>query len=262
MKKQNTPATLSPPPAPTARSSRGPQPAFSRDQIAAIAVRIADTEGIEAVSLRRIAAEMGSGTTSLYRYIAKKEELFELMVDEVLSESTLPKLSGDWRKDLRKIIYRSRATLLQHPWMIRISSFRPSLGPNTLRWLESTLTAIDGLGMEIDEMLVISNTLFAFARGYAVGEVGEQDAANTTGITRDQWMSTRAHHTHALLDTGKYPMFTRVVKDAKAPHDPQAGEHGFSRGLDLILDGVAMRIAARKPTRVKNNLTPVKKTRS
>jgi AcrR family transcriptional regulator len=250
MKKQTNTVTLSPA-APSAKSSRGPQPAFSRDQIVAIAITIADTEGIEAVSLRRIAAKMGSGTTSLYRYITKKDELFELMVDAVLSESILPKLSGDWRKNLRKITYRSRAMILQHPWMIVVSNFRSSLGPNTLRWLESTLKAVDGLGLDIDQMLVIANTLFAFARGYAAGEVGEQEAAQSTGLTRDQWMATRAHHTHALLDTGKYPMFTRVVKDAKAPHDPNAAEQGFSAGLDHILDGIAMRIAARKPSRAK-----------
>ncbi len=228
----------------SARPSRGPLPAYSRDQIAAAAVEIADAEGIEAVSMRRIAAELGSGTTSLYRYIAKKDELLDLMSEAVLAEERLPKPSGNWRVDLRKIAYNIRTMTLQHPWTIGISTFRSAMGPNTLGCLELTLSVIDDLGLDIDQMLVISNTLFTFARGYAAGEIAEAEASRRSGLNREQWMISRAQHTQAILKTGKYPMFTRVVKDAKAPHDPHAAERGFSVGLDHILNGIGMRIMA------------------
>jgi AcrR family transcriptional regulator len=232
------------------RSLRGPQPAFSRDQIAAAAVKIADGEGIEAVSLRRIAAEIGSGATSLYRYIGNKDELLDLMVERVLPEYTLPKRSGGWRRDLRKIASQNRKMILRHPWMIAISAFRSSLGPGAVRWLELTLNAIDDLGLNIDEMLVVSNTLFAFAKGYAAGEIAEQEASRRSGLTREQWMMSRAEQTRAILRTGAYPMFDRLVKDARAPHDPRAAERGFSLGLDHILDGIEMRILAGSSSRV------------
>lgn len=226
-----------------AARSRGPKPAFSRDKIAATAIKIADAEGIEAVSMRRIAAEMGSGTASLYRYITNKDELLDLMVDAMLPEFTLSKPSGDLRMDLRAIVSRGRKMILAHPWMISISTYRSSLGPNTLRWLELILGLLDGHGLDIDEMLVVSNTLFNFAKGYAAGEIAEQEASKRSGLSREQWMTSRAHHTQAILKTGKYPMFARVVKDARAPHDPYAAERGFYLGLDHILDGIELRIS-------------------
>jgi AcrR family transcriptional regulator len=225
-----------------ARSPRGPLPSYSRDQIAAVAVKIADAEGMHAVSMRRIAGELGSGATSLYRYIAKKDELLDLMSEAVLEVDRLPKPSGNWRDDLRKIGYHMRAMSLRHPWTIGISTSRSALGPNTLRCLELTLSVIDNLGLDIDEMLVISNTLFTFVRGYAAGEIAEVEASRRSGLNREQWMRSRAEHTKAILRTGKYPMFTRVVKDAKAPHDPDAAEHGFAMGLGHLLNGIEVRI--------------------
>jgi AcrR family transcriptional regulator len=238
-----------------ARSSRGPQPSYSRDQIAAAAVKIADAEGLKAVSMRRIAAELGSGTASLYRYIAKKDELLDLMSEVVLAEERLPKPSGIWRADLRKIAYHIRAMTLQHAWTIGISTFRSALGPNTLRCLELTLSVIDNLELDIDEMLVISNTLFTFVRGYAAGEIAEMEASRRSGLNREQWMMSRVEHTQAILRTGKYPMFARVVKDARAPHDPDAAAHGFAAGLEHLLNGIEARVAdgavahKRKPAR-------------
>jgi AcrR family transcriptional regulator len=234
-----------------ARAPRGPQPAYSRDQIAAAAVEIADAEGLRAVSMRRIAAELGSGTASLYRYITKKDELLDLMSEAVLEVERLPKSSGSWRADLRKIAYHIRAMTLQHPWTIGISTFRSAMGPNTLRCLELTLSVIDNLGLDIDEMLVISNTLFTFARGYAAGEIAEVEASRRSGLNREQWMRGRAEHTRAILTTGKYPMFARVVKDAMAPHDPDAAEHGFAFGLEHLLNGIDARITAGGAVRKK-----------
>jgi AcrR family transcriptional regulator len=195
------------------------------------------------VSMRRIAGELGSGATSLYRYITKKDELLDLMSEAVLEVERLPKASGDWRVDLRKIAYHMRAMSLRHPWTIAISTSRSALGPNTLRCLELTLSVIDNRGLDIDEMLVIANTLFTFVRGYAAGEIAEVEASRRSGLNREQWMRSRTEHTKAILRTGKYPLFTRVVKDARAPHDPDAAEHGFAFGLEHLLNGIGARIA-------------------
>ena len=173
------------------------------------------------------------------------------MVERVLPEYTLPKPTGNWRKDLHTITSQSRKIILQHPWMISISAFRSSVGPNTVRWLELTLNVMNDLGLDIDEMLVISNTLFAFAKGYAAGEIAEQEAAQSSGLSRAQWMASRSDQIRATLNTGKYPMFARVVHDAKAPHDPSAAARGFSLGLDHILDGIEMRVSAGSSSRGK-----------
>ena len=232
-----------------ARSLRGPQPAYSREQIAAVAVEIADAEGLEAVSMRRIAAELGSGTTSLYRYITKKDELIDLMLESVLGREKLPKPSGGWRADLRRIASYMRAVTLRHPWTINLSTFRSAMGENSLRCLELTLGVIDNHGLDIDEMLAISNTLFTFARGYAAGELAETEASRRSGLNREQWMRSRSEHTRAILATGKYPMFARVVKDARGPHDPDAAERGFAMGLEHFLNGIEARIKAASAAR-------------
>jgi AcrR family transcriptional regulator len=208
-------------------------------------MRIADAEGLEAVSMRRVAVELGSGAASLYRYVAKKDELFDLMVDIVIGEEKLPRRSGHWRADLRKIAYLNRSMILRHPWMIATSAFRSAFGPNTLRWLEFTLKIVDGIGLDIDEMLAFSTTLFTFARGYAAGEIAEQETSRRSGMSREQWMASRAVYTRAIRDSGKYPLVTRVIEDARAPHDPQMAEHGFAWGLDSILDGFAAHLAAK-----------------
>jgi AcrR family transcriptional regulator len=209
------------------------------------AVRVADQEGMDAVSMRRVAAELGGGAASLYRYIKKKDELLDLMVDAVIAEQKLPKASGNWREDLRNIASRSRSMTLRHPWMIELPAFRSSFGPDSLRWLEFSLKAIDEVGLDIDEMLVMANTLFAFVRGFAAGEIAEQEAQKNSPLSQDEWITTRAHFTRAIVESGEFPVFSRVVRNAKAPHDSRMAEKGFVHGLDHILDGFAVRIASR-----------------
>src|SRR5262245_567963 len=126
------------------RGTRGPKPAFSRDDVAAAAVRIADAEGIEAVSMRRIATELGAGTASLYRYVAKKDDVFELMIDAVVGEVGEAEGAKGWRATLRALAYLWRQTSLRHPWFAILTSARSPLGPNSLGWLERTLAAFDG----------------------------------------------------------------------------------------------------------------------
>src|SRR5262249_43559728 len=102
----------------TERSSRGPQPTLSHAQIAAAAIRIADREGLDAVSMRRVAAELGAGTMSLYRYVRTKDELHDLMRDTVAGEDDVPaKPSGHWRADLSVLAHQMRASALRHPWL-------------------------------------------------------------------------------------------------------------------------------------------------
>src|SRR3954464_9024332 len=100
------------------RTGRGPKPAFTRADIAAAAVRIADAGGLEAVSMRHVAGELGCGTMSLYNYVPRKEDLYELMADAVAGEYDLPESpSGDWRADMVALAHRSRAMMRRHPWM-------------------------------------------------------------------------------------------------------------------------------------------------
>ena len=221
------------------RAARGPAPSLSRVEIATAAVTLADTQGIEAVSMRALAAELGVGATSLYRYVARKDELIELMVDTVMGNDLHFELRGEWRKDLRSFAHGLRGMILRHPWMAVPSAGLRNFGPNTAQCHEQVLGAIDGLGLDIDEMLVMVETLDAFVRGRAFEELSEQEAVRRSGLDQEQWMRAQVPYIQSLIDSGRYPLLTRVVIHARAPHDPNRLEHGFDRGLERVLDGLA-----------------------
>jgi hypothetical protein len=126
--------------------------------------------------------------------------------------------------------------------MIAISAFRPTLGPNSLASMEATLHALDGHGLDIDGMLVIANALSTFARGYAAGEIAEQQAEARSGLGRERWMETQGQYVETIRNSGQFPLFMRVVDDARTPHDPHLVQQGFEQGLQCLLDGVAARL--------------------
>lgn len=221
------------------RAARGPVPSLSREVIATAAVTLADAQGIEAVSMRAVATKLGVGAASLYRYVARKDELIELMVDAVIGRDLEFEVRGDWREDLRSFAHGLRAMTLRHPWMAVPSAGLRGLGPNQARHYEQVLGAIDGLGLEIDDMLVMVETLDAYVRGRALEEISEQEAVRRSGLDQAQWMQTQVPYVESLIESGDYPLLTRVVLDARAPHDPDRLKHGFDVGLERVLDGLA-----------------------
>ncbi len=221
------------------RAAKGPAPSRSRHQIAAAAVALADAEGMEAVSIRRVAAVLEIGAASVYGYIDTKDELYDLMVDWVEGEDGHPPaLSGDWRTDLSKLAYRIRGSILRHPWMASVAAGRPNFGPNSLSWTEHGLAAMDNLGISIDEMLIASETLQAFVRGLTTRELAEQQALRRGGPSADEWSRMVAPYMESVLNSGNYPHFGRVVSDADLPHVENYQEVLFARALERILDGL------------------------
>jgi len=227
------------------RHSRGPDPTYSREQITAAAIKIADAEGLEAVSMRRIAREVSAGAMSLYRYIGSKEDLLELMVDAVQVEDALPdKPSGDWRADLTELAERGRVMMMRHPWTTAVTTSRPSFGPNSLRVFEYSLSCVDGLGLSIDEMLLIVLNVIGYVRNFVENTLAEAEASRRTKMTEDEWRETQAPYLQQIMDSGKYPLFTKVIIDAVRPHlDP---DRVFRMGLDDLLDGIAAKLDRRR----------------
>jgi AcrR family transcriptional regulator len=224
------------------RASHGPAPSLSRDEITAAAVAMADSRGIEAVSMRTLAVQLGVGAASLYRYVDRKDELIDLMVDAVMGDDLEFEIRGEWREDLRSFARALRAMTLRHPWVAVHGAGRRNLGPNTARRYEQVLSAIDGFGLEIDEMLVMVETLDAFIRGHALDELSEQESARRSGLDQEQWMQLQTPYIESLVNSGHYPLLTRVVFDAHSPHDPDRLKNSFDRGLERVLDGLATMI--------------------
>jgi AcrR family transcriptional regulator len=221
------------------RAAKGPAPSRSRAQIAAAAVELADAKGLDAVSMRRVAAVLGIGAASLYRYVESKDELYDLMSDRVEGEDgPPPPLTGDWRADLRALAHKTRGVMHRHPWMANLAAGRPTFGPNSLAWAEHGLGAVDGLGLSIDEMLVAGEILQAFIRGFVIGELAEQQSLQRSGLTKDEWMDALAPYMMAMIERGEHPLLARVIIDADTPHAADRNDVVFTAGLERILDGL------------------------
>jgi AcrR family transcriptional regulator len=215
------------------RPARGPRPAYSRAQITEAAVRIADAEGLDAASMRRIAAEIGTGAMSLYRYVPNRNNLIELMVDHVFGELDLPsKPSGDWRADLTLFAERARAVGLRHPWFVEAAR-QPSFGPNQLRAVEFGMGALD-VGIPIDDVLILMGLLTAYVDNAVRQEQGWEEVERRSGMTREQWMYSSSPYVQQLIESGEHPMFTRIVKDARQFH--MGADAAFRYGLERVLD--------------------------
>ena len=152
------------------RPARGPKPVYSRAQITEAAIRIADAEGLEAATMRRIAAEIGAGAMSLYRYVPSRDNLVELMADRLMGEIDVTGMpSGDWRADLTRYADGLRAMWLRHPWIATVQRSLPSFGPNQLLLIERLMGVLDAF-VSIDENL----GLMAMLNGYIEGTVREE----------------------------------------------------------------------------------------
>ncbi|MCS7482051.1 TetR/AcrR family transcriptional regulator [Umezawaea endophytica] len=212
------------------------------DQFVAAALAVADAEGLAAVSMRRVAADLGSGTASLYRYITNRDELLDLMVDAAQGEDPLPTAAADWRADLGAVAHGLRAALLRHPWLAGELTGRPSLGPNSLRRAESALRAAVALTPD----MTLASQAVGLVRAYVLGSVAAQLAAlraeQRTGLSKEQWQHSMGPYVREVIAAGDHPMLARRVHEADEP-EPDAE---FAFGLDCVLDGLAARIGGQQ----------------
>jgi AcrR family transcriptional regulator len=218
---------------------RGPRRAHSRDQITAAAVAIADSEGIEAVSMRRVAQAFHTGAASLYRYVENKDELYDLMLDAVLGEQLPTPHTGNWRHDLREVAHSTRRMIRRHPWAAALTAGRPILGPNSLRSTEHALAALDGLPLDANRSMLVIETLLAFVRGHTMKEVAESEAARRSDQDFAQYIQGQAHYAETVMSSGFYPRITRYWREATVPHSPDRESLVFEQGLSSVIDGFA-----------------------
>ena len=124
------------------RAATGRPPRHSRDEITAAAIAIADREGLDAVSMRRVAADLGTGAASLYRYLDNREDLLDLMIDATGTEYHITAPTGDWLADLLDVGEQARAIMRRHPWLPPLLMTRSVLGPHGLVLLEHVMEAL------------------------------------------------------------------------------------------------------------------------
>jgi len=227
--------------------------ALSRDEIVRTAIRVADAEGADAVSMRRIARELNAGTMSLYWHIVSKEELLDLMLDAVQGDRENPEPSGDWRRDMREAARAIRQTLHEHPWLMDFIGGRPPVGPKSLRNLERTLGYFDGLNLNIRMAMDIATTLGTYVMGAVLREVQEQNSqtyieqmlADMTEAERDKVFG---EFTERVRATGRYPHLAEVLDAGYDPDAAETRDARFEFGLACLLDGIAARLAGHPPS--------------
>jgi AcrR family transcriptional regulator len=213
----------------------GPAARLSRAEIAAAAIGIADREGIDAVTMRRVAAALGSGTMSLYRHVSGRQVLLDAMLDAVYSQIELPALpSGEWRQDVALLARAQRGLMRSHPWVAPLIGGRPPLLPSFLRTFEFSLRAFEGAGLGITEAAAAGATVAAFVTGFALLEHAEDAAHRRTGLTKEQWRLQNWSVVERILAGGAYPAVARFVEQARDA-DPDAT---FESALGQLLDGV------------------------
>ncbi|MDI3407273.1 TetR/AcrR family transcriptional regulator [Streptomyces cavernicola] len=219
------------------RTGRGPKPGYTRSDIVAAAVRIADADGIDAVSMRRIAAEIGCGTMSLYNYVPRKEDLYELMVDAASGEYDLSAPpSGDWRADMLGIGRQTRAILHRHPWLTHVMSTVYAFGPNALRYLEHCLGCLEALdapgGTKMELIAMVNGTaMISVANEQAIAE-----RSRSLPWTEEQEQAVRGAYMASQVASGSYPRLAALL--AEGPPPPDADE-AFERTVERLLDGFA-----------------------
>lgn len=213
------------------RPRRGRRPAFSREAITEAAVALADTEGLEAVSMRRVAARVGAGAMSLYSYAPDKETLLELMVDHVTGELPAPeRTSGDWRAGLKAVGHLQRAHMLRHPWLPAALATHRTPGPRALAFLEHVLAILRPSGLDGAARLEVFAQLTAFVAGYVTHERAQAAAARST-----ERAAAEARYLAAMAADGRHPELAEALA---APARPVDADATFTRFLDRLVDGL------------------------
>jgi AcrR family transcriptional regulator len=228
------------------RPTKGPRRGLSLERIVDAAVNVAGSEGLGAVSMSRVATELGASTMSLYRYVAAKDELLALMVDAAYGEPPAERAPDEgWREGLSRWSWAELAALRRHPWVLRVPFTAPPVAPNNIAWLEVGLRALRGTGLTEQEKMSTILLLSGFVRNWAslIGDLVE--AARSTGSTVDEAMAGYGRTLAKLIDTERFPELSVVIAAGALDDDDEPDDAEFIFGLERILDGIEVLVRAR-----------------
>jgi len=205
---------------------------LTRQTIAAAALAIADQEGFEAVSMRRVARELKAGTMSLYYYVKTKDDLIAVMDDALMGEALLPSLPRGWRRALLAIAKRTHAVFIRHPWaLVAMLSAPPGL--NAMRHMEQCLEALAETSLTKRQKIALLATVDDFVFGHAL-----RKAATDAAIDIEFAAS--------LLASGAFPRIAEVFGSGRFDEN----QDRFERGLRALLEGA---VANPEPLRIKKH---------
>ena len=196
----------------------------SREEITATAIAIADREGLDAMSMRRIADSLGTGAASLYRYVDTRDDLLDLMIDSTGSEYVFTAPTGDWLADLLNIGEQARAIMRRHPWLPSLLITRSVLGPNGIVLLEHVLEALARHPAEHADKLEAFAILGAVTAMFVQNEL-------TGGSARQRRNAAYLHH---VLASGRNPRLAELLTPPGQPGTPPAAVDPAERYRDIL----------------------------
>jgi AcrR family transcriptional regulator len=228
------------------KGKRGPKAKFELADVVKTAIAITDTEGLAALTTRRVAEELEISPMSLYTYVPGKAELLDLMVDAVFGEIR-PVRGKTWRTRLADVAHQNWELALRHPWLHEVVTHRPVLGPNLIAKYDAELRAVDGIGLTDLEMDRVLTLVLDYVAGAVRGAARERWVKQSTGMTDTEWWTTVSPHLAEVFTTmDKYPVASRVGQvagETYGAHDPKGM---FAFGLERVLDGLELFITSKR----------------
>lgn len=228
-------------------SGRGPKQGRTIDEVVAAAIELADTAGLAAVTMRRVAAALDVAPMSLYTYVPGKAELLDLMLDTVYRQMPRADRAGEsWRTRVEAVARENRALFDRHPWVAAVSTVRPPLGPGLMAKYEHELRAFEGLGLDDVEMDAALTYLLSFVQAAARAAVDARTAQRDSAQNDEQWWAANQPLLARVFDENSYPTAARVGAAAGAAHGAAYHpDHAYEFGLQRVLDGLGVLIEAR-----------------
>ncbi|MEU3530995.1 TetR/AcrR family transcriptional regulator [Streptomyces murinus] len=220
---------------------RGPRQGLSVDAVVGVAVELADSAGLEALTMRGIAGRLGVTPMTLYTYVPGKAELLDLMLDSVyLSMPRGARADAPWRSRVEAVARENRDLYARHPWVATLSTARPPLGPGLMTKYEHELAAFEGSGLGDVERGAALTLLLGFVHCVARAALDTQAAVRDSALSDQQWWAAHEPLLAKVFDPARFPLAARIGRAAGEAHqgmyDP---EHAFTFGLRRILDGLA-----------------------
>ena len=201
---------------------------LSRERVLRAALRLADEGGIESLSMRKLAQDLGVKAMSLYNHVANKDDLLDGIVDIVVSEIEVPNLGVDWKTAMRRRAMSAHEVLLRHPWSTMPLVSRVNVGPAMLRYVDATLGCLREAGFSLEMADRAWNAIDSHIYGFTLQEL------NFPFETEEY--SEAAKNGLSLIPADKYPYLNRLTHDVmEGRYD---GIHDFEFGLELILNGL------------------------
>jgi len=227
------------------RSTRGPKPAFTPDDVVQAAIQIAEADGLAAVTMQAVSAQLGYTTMAIYRYFPNKDALLDAIVDAAMGSP--PRASephGDWRADVARWAHAKRAMLCARPWLAELPFVAAPHGPNWLSWLEAVVDALSRTGLSAADTGQMLSIIDGYTRGASDTAVSLA-RARARGTSDAEWTAAVGADLGRAIGDARFPAFAALIT-APSDGNPRTMEASFDFGLQRVLDGIERYVASTK----------------